>query len=119
MVYRTNQSIAPGIKRHWFKTFVWRVKIILSYITSGSSSFRASVKRNIKVDKKSREKMFKKIAAHGQALRDAKLAEERRIEEHTLALREYSRLLKECKSEGKKLPIPPPENFTNQKKVLM
>ena len=62
--------------------------------------------------------MFEHARKQGEAIRAAKLADERRMEEHTLALRECSKLLKECKNEGRKLPIPPPDFFGPPKKVL-
>lgn len=118
MPYRANQAIVLGAKRHWFKTFLWKTRIVLSYLMFNSLASRVKSNKLKKSYKSEYKSLFEHARKQGEAIRAAKRADERRMEEHTAALREYSKLLKECKDEGRKLPIPPPEFFGPPREIL-
>lgn len=84
-------------KRHWFKTFLWKVRIVLSSIFFGGLACRAKNNRMIRAEVYDLLSYARQL---GEAKRAKRIAKQKRIEELTLALEECTTELKKFKRDN-------------------
>lgn len=83
-------------KRHWFKTFLWKVRIVLSFIFFGGLAYRAKNNRMIRAEV---DDLLSYARELGEAKQAKRLAKQKRIEELTIALEECTAELKKFKKD--------------------